>query len=78
MSGIRQDVSFAVRHMRRSPGFAATAVLTLTLGIAANIIVFGRAKKAVGFLEHMKVGVPVTLATVLFAVGVRWLLNYPR
>src|SRR6478672_5325911 len=41
MSGIRQDVSFALRQMRRSPGFAATAVVTLALGIAANIIVFG-------------------------------------
>lgn len=41
MSGIRQDVTFAFRQMRRSPGFAVTAVLTLTLGIAANVIVFG-------------------------------------
>lgn len=41
MSGIRQDVAFALRQMRRSPGFAATAVITLALGIAANVIVFG-------------------------------------
>src|SRR5450631_3580051 len=41
MSGIRQDLIFAFRQMRRSPGFAVTAVLTLALGIAANVIVFG-------------------------------------
>jgi predicted permease len=41
MTGIRQDVVFAFRQMRRSPGFAVTAVLILTLGIAANVIVFG-------------------------------------
>jgi predicted permease len=41
MTGIRQDVVFAFRQMRRSPGFAVTAVLILALGIAANVIVFG-------------------------------------
>jgi len=41
MAGIRQDLVFAVRQTRRSPGFAATAVITLALGIAANVIVFG-------------------------------------
>jgi predicted permease len=41
MSGIRQDLVFAVRQMRRSPGFALTAILTLALGIAANVVVFG-------------------------------------
>jgi predicted permease len=41
MTGMRQDFVFALRQMRRSPGFAATAVATLALGIAANVIVFG-------------------------------------
>jgi predicted permease len=41
MTGIWRDVGFALRQMRRSPGFAATAILTLALSIAANVIVFG-------------------------------------
>jgi macrolide transport system ATP-binding/permease protein len=40
MENVLQDLHFAIRQLRKNPGFACTAILVLTLGIGASVAIF--------------------------------------
>jgi putative ABC transport system permease protein len=65
MTGFVPDVRYAFRQLRKSPGFTATAVLTLTLGIGANTAIFGLLDQAL--LRSLPVKEPERLVLLRYS-----------
>jgi len=62
LEGVWRDLRHAVRGLRRSPGFAAIAILTLALGIGANTAIFSVVNGLL--LRALPVAAPEQLALV--------------
>ena len=56
------DLKFALRQFRKSPGFAATVILTISLGIGANVAIFTLVHAIL--LQSLPVANPATLYRV--------------
>jgi predicted permease len=77
MQTFGSDVRFALRGLRRSPSFAAVAVLTLALGIGATTTIFTVLEAILlrpwPFRDASALVVPVTTHP---STGDRWSVNY--
>ena len=63
LAGLGRDLRYALRQLRRSPGFAFTAILTLALGIGATTAIFTLVQQV------MLQSLPVTRPDQLWRIG---------
>jgi macrolide transport system ATP-binding/permease protein len=72
-----QDLRFAIRQLRKNPGFACTAVLMLALGICANVAIFSFVDATL--IKPLPYQDPSRLVNLFEtnALGARYHLSYP-
>ena len=75
MGGMKRDVAWALRSLKRSPGFTAVAVLTIALALAANTAIFSVVQAVL--LRPLPYQEPDRLAMVWMDLHRRNLENYP-
>src|SRR5579864_6803920 len=76
MEEIAQDLRYAVRMLRRSPGFTAVAIVSLALGIGANTAVFSAMDTVL--LKSLPVEDPERLVVVQAQCrGEKWIFMNP-
>ena len=73
---VAQDLRFALRQLRKNPGFAATATLILALGIGASVAIFGFVDAAL--IKPLPYENPTRLAMLFEGInlGPRFHLSY--
>ena len=69
MNGLAQDLRYALRQLTKNPGLAATAIVTLALGIGANSAIFNLANAVL--FQHL----PVRAANRLVVIWINNLKN---
>jgi predicted permease len=67
LESLYADVRYALRILRKSPGFTIIAILTLALGIGANTAIFTLAKEAL--LDQLSVPHPDQLRLLSWSAG---------